>query len=49
MPHPSHDLGDCGVLEVQTLDEVYDSGGVVRFSGVLISPLGGVSEERGVP
>jgi hypothetical protein len=48
VPHPGHNLSCRGVSEVQTLDEVDDPGGVVWFSGVLVAPLGGVSEERSV-
>ncbi len=49
VPDPSHDLSGRGIAEVQTLDEVDDPGGVVRFSGVLVAPLRGVPEERCVP
>ncbi|CAK9864159.1 unnamed protein product [Sphagnum jensenii] len=49
VPHPSNDLGGHGVSEVQPLNEVDDPGGAVRFSGILVAPLGGVIEERSVP
>ncbi len=31
------------------MDEVDDPEGAVRFSGVLVAPLGGVTKERSVP
>lgn len=46
---PCNDLGNRGVLEFQPLNEVYDSGGVVRLPSVLVAPLGGVAEEKSVP
>jgi hypothetical protein len=49
VPHPSNDLGGRGVPEVQPLDEVDNPRGAVRFSGVLVAPIGGVTEERSVP
>jgi hypothetical protein len=45
---PSHNLGGSGVVEAQTLDEVDDSGGGLRFPCVLVASLGGVAEEGGV-
>ncbi len=49
MPDPNKDLGGRGVPEFQPLDEFHNPKGLVRFSCVLIAPLGGVSEERSVP
>jgi len=37
-------LGGCGVLEVESLDEGEHVGGVCRFSGVLVTPFGGVTK-----
>jgi len=40
VPDPSNDLGGRGVSEAQPLDEFDDLGGPVRFSCVLVAPLG---------
>ncbi len=48
VPNPSHNLGGSGVAEAQTLDEVDDFGGGLRFPCVLVASLGGVAEEGGV-
>ncbi len=49
VPHPNNDLGSRRVSEVQPLDEVDDPGGAVQVFGVLVAPLGGVTEKRCVP
>jgi len=46
---PSNDLGGRGVPEAQPLDEFDNPRGSVRFSCVLVAPLGGVAKERSVP
>ncbi len=49
VPDPSNNLGGCGVPKAQPLDEFDNPGGSVQFSCVLVSPFGGVAEERSVP
>jgi len=49
VPHPGDDLGGRGVPEVQMLDEVDNPGGMMRFFGILVTPLRGISKERSIP
>jgi hypothetical protein len=49
VPDPHDHLGNRGVLEVEPLNEGQHVGSVRRFSSVVVSPLGGVAEKRGVP
>ncbi len=49
VPNPSNNLGGRGVPEAEALDEFDNPKGSVRFSCVLVAPLGGVAEEGGVP
>ncbi len=48
MPHPSDDLGDRRVAEVQLLYESDDAGGMLLPPSVSVSPLGRVTKEGGI-
>ncbi len=47
VPHPSDDLGDRRVSEVEELNEGDDAEGVL-LPRILVSPLGRIAKERGV-
>ncbi len=45
VPDSGDHLGGCGVLEVEALYEGEHVGGAGCFSGIFVSPFGGVAEE----
>jgi hypothetical protein len=48
MPHLGNDLGDCGVAQVQALDEGDDVGRVLCSPGILVASLGRITKEGSV-